>query len=324
MLSCAIDPWAVHTAKWLAVRVVGLNVDRINVAGFYLLGSRLQPLLTLKAGMQISDVISLLADADDFLFELLNVSEGPKVEQSRPLAEQLQTTLAQLTRLPPRLAKVGVVFSTGRRITESEASAIMTLLKAFEAAFCSEMPKKEIFYVTPKRAYATDVLLQSAAASFSEMDRKYLSALALENIQEAAKCLVFDRYTAVGFHTLRAVEDIARRYYELVTDRDAVRSTPKGPRYETLGAIAQELEDQVKSRKGRNIGLLGLIAPVLSQLCTLYRNPLSHPEIIALEEDPAVDAFTQGIGVIANMLRDARNGGAHFSARWSAYNNFRP
>lgn len=319
------DPWAVYTsAKWVSVPIAGTSMEKINVAAFYLLGSRIQPLLTVKAGTPVTSVITLLADADEFLEGFLRETKGPKIEDSRPLAEQLRKTLAQLTGLPPSVTKMGMRLSSGKIVNQAEEEAIDRLVKAFEAVFCSEMPTKGIFYVSPKRAYATDVLLQSAESSLSEEDRKYLSNLALENIQEAGRCLVFDRYTAVGFHILRAVEDVARRYYELVTDRDAKTITTNGADYATLGRIAGELTDQVKSRKGRDIGSMGLIAPVLNQLCTLYRNPLSHPEIISLREDQAIDAFTHGIGVIANMLRDVREGGSHFSDRWERYNSFWP
>ncbi len=217
------DPWGVYTAaKWVSVPVAGTDMDKINVAAFYLLGSRIQPLLTIRAGMPVSSLITLLADADEFLELFLNVTKGPKLEDSRPLAEELRKTLERFTILPPFVTKMGMSLPLGQVVNEAEAAAITRLVKAFEAVFCSEMPTKGIFYVSPKRAYATDKLLQSAEASLSEEDSSsYLSGLALENIQEAGRCLVFDRYTAVGFHILRAVEDVARRYYELITDRDA-------------------------------------------------------------------------------------------------------
>lgn len=86
------DPWAVDSAaKWLWLPVAGINMDKINVAGFYLLGARIQPLLTIKAGESIADLIAVFAEADYFLDLLINnAASGPKIEESRPLAEELQ------------------------------------------------------------------------------------------------------------------------------------------------------------------------------------------------------------------------------------------
>jgi len=40
--------------------------------------------------------------------------------------------------------------------------------------------------------------------------------------------------------------------------------------------------------------------------------PLSHPEIVKLEEDEAIDVFNKGLDVISTMVRDALAGGTHF------------
>ena len=155
----------------------------------------------------------------------LNVTVGPKAEESGPVAEELQKALQQLTIVPPRDTKGGgVVLNISRTLSEAQVSLIGKLVEQFEAVLCSEMVKKGIFYVTPKRAYATDVLLTSADKVLDDGELKYLTDDAKEDIRKAGACLLFDQFTASGFHAARAVEGTARRYYELVTGESATET----------------------------------------------------------------------------------------------------
>jgi hypothetical protein len=303
-----LDRWAIHAARWLSFKVIGTNVDRINVAGFFLLGARVRALLGLKAGAKITDVLPMLADADEYLEMFENVSIGPKAEQSVPVAQELRKGLETLTIFPPRLAKAGVVFNLGgASLNDNQVSLISKLVEQFEAVLCSEMPSMGIFYLTPKRAYSTAMLLSKAEDSLSATVRTNLTEFDVENIREAGRCLVFDRFTATGFHALRAVESVARRYYLLVTGRDATGAT--------LGKVAGELAGHFEKLTGKKTptGLLGLVTGPLDQLCKLYRNPVMHPQLISLDEDQAIEAFEYAMSAISTMVRDVLAGGAHFS-----------
>lgn len=292
-------------------------MDKINIAGFYLLGTRIQPLLTIKAGMSIGDLVSLLADADEFLDLLLNVSEGPKVEESRPLAEELQKTLERITVLPARIAKHGIVFPTGKIINEREASAITRLVKAFEAVFCSEMPKKGIFYVTAKRAYSTELLLNSAEKVLDGKDLDYLVEETKYDIRGAGSCLLFDQFTASGFHAARAIEGIARRYYELVTGQRATEDgTEHGRPLNLWGLIAQLTRRLNTITPKPELG--SLIISLLDGMRIIYRNPIMHPEV-ELKETDAARLFNLMIDAISHIIADIRDGGPHFSALWGIH-----
>jgi hypothetical protein len=311
MLSHRIDdPWAIRTGRWLSVRIVGTKVDRINVAGFFLLGAHIHALLGLKAGTKTSDILPMLADAAEFLDMFLNVSIGPKAEQSVTVAEELQKGLESLTIVSPRLAKAGLTIKLGERsLNNDQVILIRKLVEQFEAVLCSEMSAKGIFYLTPKHAYSTEILLSRAEDTLSAVVRTNLTEFDIENIREAGRCLVFDRFTGAGFHVLRAAESVARRYYVLVTGRDATNKT--------LGKIAAELADYFKKKTERQTptGLLGLVTGPLDQLCKLYRNPISHPELISLDEDQAIEAFEHGISAVSTIVRDTLAGGAHFSVK---------
>jgi hypothetical protein len=153
----------------------------------------------------------------------------------------------------------------------------------------------------------------------------YLSPFTLANLQDAGAALAFDHFTSCGFLTMRAVEDTARRYYELVTGKAAAGLRSDNQRwYLTLGQIAFKLNEHLPILKAAHtpLGKLSLVIPTLAALCEIYRNPLSHPEIVKLEEDDAVDVFHKGIDVISTMVRDVSAGGLHFHQLWKDYTSF--
>jgi hypothetical protein len=283
-------------------------MDRINVAGFYLLGSRVHPLLAIQADAAISDLLPIFADADEYLHAYVNAPTGPRAEESRNYAEELQRTMERIAVLPPRLVHAGLAIAIPGRISASDVQTIHQLVEWFESTFFAEMPRKGIFYVTPKRGYSTDILLSQAEANLPDNVVPRLNDFEVENIREAGSCLVFDRFTAVGAHILRATESVARRYYGYLTARNHARIT--------LGNLTRELRDYFDGLVSTNAstGLLGLVITPLDQLCRLYRNPISHPELIALNENQAIDAFQHSVSAISTMIQDLLNGGTHFSS----------
>lgn len=322
MLSRKTDPWAVNTGRWLSVQIAGTKMDRINVAGFYLLGARVHALLGLEPNTRIEDALPMLADADEFLDAFVNITVGPRGEQSRRIAEAIQSELQRLTGLPPRVAKIrGVQFQTAAILGEQQSSLIAKLVEQFEAALCSEMPSKGTFYVIPKRAYATEIMLASADKIFSTATSDYLTETAREDVRKAGSCLLFDQFTAAGFHMMRAMEAVTRPYYELVTGKSPIRPTGESM---TLGSLAVDLGYKLEGLKKQKLesGLLGNVMPNLDRMVKIYRNPIMHPEMV-LDEEEAIEVFDNAKSAIAAMIKDVRDGGPHFSDPWRAYRLFR-
>ena len=88
-----------------------------------------------------------------------------------------------------------------------------------------------------------------------------------------------------------------------------------------LAELRAELRDKLKTLKANSkkqtlreqIGNLGIIVAFLEQICLIYRDPLDHPDIIALDEDEAADAFFQCLNAISAILNDIRASGTHFA-----------
>ena len=176
------------------------------------------------------------------------------------------------------------------------------------------MPSKGIFYLTPKRAYDTEMLLASADGTIDADDLQYVAKTGREDIRRAGSCLLFDEFTACGFHATRAVEATARRYYELIFGKEAIRLGGSGlPEPLTLGVIAMGLTDRysVLKKAKTGTGTLGLVANNLERITRLYRNPIMHPEA-TLDEKSAITIFGATTNVISIMIEDVLAGGTHF------------
>ena len=142
--------------------------------------------------------------------------------------------------------------------------------------------------------------------------------LTLDDIAEAGRCLLLERHTAAGFHTMRALEAVARGYFRFVFNDEPINKNNKRPL--GLGEIASNLSKYKTKLESSNIetGALDYIIPILDHLTSIYRNGIMHPEL-TLSEDLAIDVFDNAKSAIAAMLRDIRAGGPHFKASWTAW-----
>src|SRR5690348_10781756 len=102
------------------------------------------------------------------------------------------------------------------------------LLSTFDSALIMELDRLPTYLLERKRGYAVEVLISQIDEVLPADDRTGLSEFARDNMQEAGACLAFHRFTACGYHMSRAVEDVARRYYELIKGRSQQMVRPNG------------------------------------------------------------------------------------------------
>lgn len=203
--------------------------------------------------------------------------------------------------------------------TQQSRDMVGQTLTQFRTLLSSELGKVHTVVLEEKRAYSVTALWRNPLKVIAPDMLLLLSEFVKSNIEEAAKCLVLDRFTAVGFHAMRSVERVARKYYELITGESPPYTNKKGKAYfKMLGGITQELLDKYDSlqQKKTTSGNLGIIAPTLKGLCKIYRDPLSHPEIQKLDEESAITTFNQAIEAVSLMVLDAKTGGTHFIKAW--------
>lgn len=136
-------------------------------------------------------------------------------------------------------------------------------LDTFEAVLQSELAVADAYLVSEKPPYFTVRLIANGEVLFSA-DVATKVPDALPDLQSAGKCLAFELATACGFHTMRAMEAVLRRYWEVTT------GNKPHPKQRSLGVYLRGLEDN-------KCGDAKVIA-ALKQIKDLHRNEISHPD----------------------------------------------
>ena len=285
------------------------------VNGFFLFDlGQVWQLTWLAPGMDIQPHLPLLGRAHFMLELFVNHTDNQNdLPSSVYEASELMKTLKAIIQRPTE------------KITFEDQNIIQHILLRFRAILNSELGKTFTFVVEEKRGFNSATLWRNPLKLFSGEIAPLLSDFVTTNFDEAAKCLLLDRHTAVGFHVMRAVECVARRYYELVTNNLPPYKNKYGDEYfKQLGNILQELRDKhdLLQKTSQSVGSLGLSVGNLEPLRKLYRNPLSHPEIETLDQDQAIDALFQATNVISLMILDVKKGGAHFAGTWTVGSKF--
>jgi hypothetical protein len=266
---------------------------------------------------------------------LLEVRKGHQVSEYRAIFTQVSFVLEQFGKRPfNRTFLPNMVEAAGRLRDwtkvmispdpdwELEESLVETILPGlvghFESALAIDFKALPLFLIEDKRGYSSRAFLRDASVIFSEADITLMAPLTLSDIAEAGRCLLLDRNTAAGFHTMRALEAVARGYFRLVFDDEPVNKNNGQPL--GLGAIAGALGKYKTKRESssESTGSLGDIIPTLDWITSVYRNNIMHPEM-TLDEDLAVDVFDHAKSAITSMLRDLRRGGTHFKVALATY-----
>ncbi len=209
-------------------------------------------------------------------------------------------------------------FKNGKPIQEDDLKQYKHWFRELSTLLISETGKLTTIMLEENQVFGVDTLWKNPMKMLTEDVSKHLSKFVKENYIEAAKCLALNCHTAVGFHAMRSVEKIARTYYELTTGKTPPYVNKKGEEYyKGLGSIANDLLDAANAfqHKKEDCGDLLLIAPAIKGLCKVYRDPLSHPEIIILSENEAIDVFIETTQLVKRVVRDVGKG-TYFIKAW--------
>lgn len=119
------------------------------------------------------------------------------------------------------------------------------------------------FSLQKKGAYDIRTLIENGELLFPT-DFKELFPDALKDVQDGARCLVYEMYTASGFHFHRANESVLLKYLESVG--------VEKPENRNMGAYIKALEPSDGAKKAPDEIII-----CLKNLKDLHRNPLIHP-----------------------------------------------
>ena len=149
-------------------------------------------------------------------------------------------------------------------LTEDEVRIFNSAYFAFIGALSLDLGQAPTFFVTQKGVYDTDSLINNGSSVYADL-LEHLPQEAIEDTNQAARCLAFTLPTASGFHMARATEAVAKKYWlHLGCTEDDIKKTSNWGGY----------HKQMKDKKGDDA-----IAHHFDQLRSLHRNPMIHPEV---------------------------------------------
>lgn len=161
----------------------------------------------------------------------------------------------------------------------------------FETILQDELSKLPIFCCDDDKIgnFSIQKLLKGASNGYPNKTRLRLTASCRSEIDEAGKCLVYERSTAAGFHILRSVELTIRQYLMAIPGfvMPPLNRQNWGEYLDLLkkNQTAKEVYDHLYNIK------------------TNYRNPLMHPED-TLEIDEAVSLFAVAQSMNEMLIAD--------------------
>jgi hypothetical protein len=256
---------------------------RISMPYLYSLAEALEPLGSIqekaKDGAKFGDVFFPLWNAHTQLETLISASVfAGSLRSCLPTAANLIRELAAV------LARHTQDFDS--TVEPHELVMIQHHSGQFRIAFLAELATLPSYFVTQKGSHDTLTLLDNPSRIFpATLANKVPEAMF--DVAAAGTALAYDMPTSCGFHAFRATEAVLRRYYTEVTGG---QPQPK----------ARNIAVYVNAMRQRKCGDERILS-VISQLSSLHRNPLIHPEVV-LTADEALAILGMAHSAVTVML----------------------
>jgi hypothetical protein len=241
-------------APWAFYDIERTGMKRINVWYFYSLATAVRPLMNLRLEDEWSQLQTKAMRAFLALHRLEDETSEVPLQKCIPEKESLLRALMPITSAKEPRTDLG----------PADMLSIRWAAEKFETVLALEL-REEIttFFVPPIGIYSTLALLNKPEAMFLDQ-AKELPSETLREIREAGKCLAFGLATAAGFHLLRAVESVLRKYYDVLSE-----NAPR-PERASMGVYLDAILQLPKVDKD--------LESVLRQIKKLHRDPIAHPE----------------------------------------------
>lgn len=170
-------------------------------------------------------------------------------------------------------------------IDEDQARKIRSLSTVLRSTIDAES-RGIIAYAISEKRYDSGRMISDPWSLFKDEAKDYLSDIAIYDIEEAAKCIVFERPTASAFHLMRAAESTLKDMYCSAVKRERVALM--------WGPMTSHL-------RKRNTKIDVALVDHLDNIRRNFRNPTQHPEKI-YDLTEVQDLFGVCIDVINRMI----------------------
>ncbi len=262
-------------------------MQHLNPYRFYELAAQLYVLFGGSGNRCANDLFGPLTEAQTLLDSWIKNEVYP-----------MDTCKADATRL---LNKIGSLFNkycidpTTRtirqqdgeelRVDPHELAHLQTLTEKFEHAFAAELTYAPVYYATKRGIYSTYDLIERASDCFGGPLRAEIPDAAMREFDSAGRALAFGLGTASGVHLLRAIEIVLKRYYELFSGTQVVKTERSYSIYlKKLHALCEDENTTDKPDKR--------LLQMLAQIKEHYRNPLTSPDcILSVEQSTSLFAL---------------------------------
>ncbi len=281
-----IEPWLGGSdhLEWWVIPLSGGDMLRVNVFQFYRLGHNVHRLGEIPEKTSTGEIFQLTLYVADELRRLLGqrIIFLPTVPTA---AADLRRAISEL--IPPDWLE-DEDFDMKAPLSASALSKLRNAVTSFEAVLSAELARADIYSVLKKGIYDTTDLIDRADEALPEKARAILPDQARQDILQCGRCLAFEIPTAAGFHILRALESVIKKYYEVL----AKKAWPHAQR--DWGKYIDELKKLSAPDK---------VTAALDQIRKNYRNPLLHPED-DLDLNQAIGLFGLVQGALSLVLEE--------------------
>ena len=232
-----------------------VDVERLNTYGIYWLGSLIREAY-LYARQPLGLWVHIALECRSYLLTALDPKSSFRLRISVEQAKYMDSQLGHVVSLHRQ-------YGADHELTEDDVKRFNSAYFAFNSAIGLELGQAPTFFVTPKGVYDTDSLINDGSSVYEDL-QEHLPQEAIEDTNQAARCLAFTLPTASGFHMARATEAVARKYLlHLGCKEEELKSSNWGGYVNLMTA-----------KKGNST-----IAHHFDQLRSLHRNPMIHPEV---------------------------------------------
>ncbi|MDO8318767.1 hypothetical protein [Rhodoferax sp.] len=150
----------------------------------------------------------------------------------------------------------------GGTLEMNQLTSLKTAFTNFEITFKADLAVANLYVLTSKGAFDTGILAEFGIQAFpDDLGKKVPDAV--NDAQQAGRCIAFDLPTSAAFHMHRAHEAVVHAYFK------ALVPTEKSPERQALSAWVQALEKADAPKE---------IVAAVRDINTLHRNPVLHPE----------------------------------------------
>jgi hypothetical protein len=178
---------------------------------------------------------------------------------------------------------------------EYEISSIVSKIKQLKMVLIAELRTSTSFVVTRAGIFDVNLLVNGAHEALDDDTIRRISKEVCDEFDAAGKCLAFNLPTAAGFHAMRAVERVIKRYLaEFMSQAEISKLNNWGHYIASLERISASDARPKPSHEA---------IALLRQIKDIYRNPVIHPERI-LNSVEASTIFHSTIAAVSRVVSE--------------------